>query len=275
MSLNIPIWDWGQRKSKVRQAEFKKEQASVELSAAQRQLVRNLQESYAEAQTAREQMDLLRSAVDLASESLRLTVLRYQAGEATILELVDAQTALIQSGTLTMMVSCATAWLFPIFKHSLERFRDAGKSHFLTIAFDLLLSACGKKQEAEVASPPAVQVTSVTQNTIRRIVHGDGVLYPREQANVVPKITAPVQKFYVRRGDHVKQGQLVAVLENRDLVSAATEAKTGIEVAESNLRATEGSTIPEAVVKAKTDLEAAPASRGTAPRKCWMTASNC
>ena len=41
-------------------------------------------------------MDLLRSAVDLASESLRLTVLRYQAGEATILELVDAQTALIQ-----------------------------------------------------------------------------------------------------------------------------------------------------------------------------------
>lgn len=81
MSLNIPIWDWGQRKSKVRQAEFKKEQASVELSAAQRQLVRNLQESYAEAQTAREQMDLLRSAVDLASESLRLTVLRYQAGK--------------------------------------------------------------------------------------------------------------------------------------------------------------------------------------------------
>ena len=134
------------------------------------------------------------------------------------------------------------------------------------IAFALLLSACGKKQEAEVASPPAVQVTSVTQNTIRRIVHGDGVLFPREQANVVPKITAPVQKFYVRRGDHVKQGQLVAVLENRDLVSAATEAKTGIEVAESNLRATEGSTIPEAVVKAKTDLEAARQARDSAKK---------
>ena len=97
LSLNLPIWDWGQRKSKVRQAQFKQEQANVELSAAQRQLVRNLRGSYGEAQTAREQMDLLRSAVDLASESLRLTVLRYQAGEATILELVDAQSALIQS----------------------------------------------------------------------------------------------------------------------------------------------------------------------------------
>jgi outer membrane protein TolC len=96
-SLNIPVWDWGVRRSKVRQAELKHEQASVELSAAQRQLVRNLQGFYGEAQTAREQMDLLRSAVDLASESLRLNTLRYQAGEATMLELVDAQTALTQA----------------------------------------------------------------------------------------------------------------------------------------------------------------------------------
>ncbi len=96
-SLNIPVWDWGVRKSKVQQAQLKQEQANVELSAAQRQLVRNLRGSYGEAQTAREQMDLLRSAVDLASESLRLTVLRYQAGEATILELVDAQTVLTQA----------------------------------------------------------------------------------------------------------------------------------------------------------------------------------
>jgi outer membrane protein TolC len=97
LSLNIPVWDWGVRRSKVRQAEIKREQANVELSVAQRQLVRNLQGSYREAQTAREQMDLLRSAVDLASESLRLIVLRYQAGEATVLELVDAQTALTQA----------------------------------------------------------------------------------------------------------------------------------------------------------------------------------
>jgi outer membrane protein TolC len=96
-SLNIPVWDWGVRRSKVRQAELKQEQANVELSAAQRQLVRSLQGFYGEARTAREQMDLQRSAVDLASESLRLTVLRYQAGESTILELVDAQSAVTQA----------------------------------------------------------------------------------------------------------------------------------------------------------------------------------
>jgi outer membrane protein TolC len=94
VSLNVPIWDWGTRTSKVRQAAFKREQANVELSATQRTLIRNLQGFYQEAQTAREQVDSLRRSVDLAAESLRLNGLRYQAGEATILELVDAQTTL-------------------------------------------------------------------------------------------------------------------------------------------------------------------------------------
>ena len=97
VSLNLPVWDWGSRSSKVRQAVLKRNQASVELSATQRTLIRNLQGFYQEAQTAREQVDSLQRSVDLASESLRLNALRYQAGEATILELVDAQSTLIQA----------------------------------------------------------------------------------------------------------------------------------------------------------------------------------
>jgi len=98
-ALNVPLWDWGARRSKVRQAELKHEQAQADLSAAQRTLIKNLHASYDEAQTARRQMDLLRAALDLASESLRLNTLRYQAGEATILELVDAETSLTQART--------------------------------------------------------------------------------------------------------------------------------------------------------------------------------
>jgi outer membrane protein TolC len=97
VSLNMPLWDWGVRRSKVKQAELRREQAAVDLSTAQRTLVKNLHAFFEEAQTAREQVDLLRRAVDLASESLRLNTLRYQAGEATILELVDAQTTLTQA----------------------------------------------------------------------------------------------------------------------------------------------------------------------------------
>jgi outer membrane protein TolC len=96
-SLNIPVWDWGVRRSKVRQAELKQAEATVDLSVAQRTAIRNLRGAYSEAETARQQAALQRRAVDLSSESLRLNTLRYQAGEATILELVDAQSALIQA----------------------------------------------------------------------------------------------------------------------------------------------------------------------------------
>ena len=96
-SLNIPVWDWGLRRSKIRQSVLKQKEAAVELSAAQRTALRNLRGLYSEAQVARQQTDLLHRAVDLASESLRLYTLRYQAGEATILELVDAQTSLNQA----------------------------------------------------------------------------------------------------------------------------------------------------------------------------------
>jgi len=97
LSLNIPLWDWGGRSSKVRQAEIKRDQANVELSAAQRELIKNLLSYYQEAQGARDLVDLLRRSADLAAESLRLNALRYQAGEISILELVDAQTTVTQT----------------------------------------------------------------------------------------------------------------------------------------------------------------------------------
>ena len=91
VTLNIPVWNWGATRSKVKQAEFKRDQARLDLSIAQRTLQSNLATAYAEAQAALAQFESLRSSVDLATESLRLTVLRYQAGEATALEVVDAQ----------------------------------------------------------------------------------------------------------------------------------------------------------------------------------------
>jgi multidrug efflux pump subunit AcrA (membrane-fusion protein) len=115
---------------------------------------------------------------------------------------------------------------------------------------------CSRKEEKEAEAPAPVQVTAVTQDTIRRIVSGDGMLFPREQAGVPPKIASPVQKFYVNRGDHVKQGQLLAVLESRDLTAQSAEGQGAVDQAESNLRTTSGASVPESVVKAQTDVDA-------------------
>ena len=96
-TLNLPVWNWGATESKVKQAKVRREQARVEFSAAQRQLLADLQSFYGEAATARSELDTLRESADLASESLRLANLRYQAGETTVLEVVDAQNALVQA----------------------------------------------------------------------------------------------------------------------------------------------------------------------------------
>ena len=93
-TLNIPVWNWGAVQSKVKQAQLQRNLAKVELSAAQRTAIADLQSFYAEAQTARSHLDVLRSTAELAAESLHLTGLRYQAGEATALEVVDAQNTL-------------------------------------------------------------------------------------------------------------------------------------------------------------------------------------
>jgi len=128
----------------------------------------------------------------------------------------------------------------------------------LLIACALLLAGCAKKtEEAKTEAPAPVQVTAVTQDTIRRLVEADGVLYPQNQASIVPKISAPVQKFFVNRGDHVKAGQVVATLENRDLAAAVAESRGQLAQAEANLRSTSSATVPEEVVKAQTDVQSA------------------
>ncbi len=92
-TLNVPIWNWGSTLSKLRQAKYRRQQAQVELSQAQREALGNLYSFYNEAAVVRSETATLREGVDLAAESVRLSSLRYQAGEATALEVVDAQNA--------------------------------------------------------------------------------------------------------------------------------------------------------------------------------------
>lgn len=93
-TLELPIWNWGAGRSKVKSADLQRDQAKVELSFAQRKMVADLKTFYSEARTSQSELESLRQSADLAAESLRLTTLRYQAGEAAVLEVVDAQNTL-------------------------------------------------------------------------------------------------------------------------------------------------------------------------------------
>ena len=111
--LSLPIWNWRATQSRVRQAEIRRDQARVELSFAQRKLLAEMRSLYSEAETALNELAGLQRSSELAADSLRLTTLRYKDGEATVLEVVDAQTTFAaasvsyQNGALRYRVALA------------------------------------------------------------------------------------------------------------------------------------------------------------------------
>jgi outer membrane protein TolC len=96
-ALNIPVWNWGATRDRIRQAQLHQKQAKLELSYSQRKLIAEIQSLHAEAETALNQLTGLARSAELAAESQRLTSLRYKDGEATVLEVVDSQTAYVQA----------------------------------------------------------------------------------------------------------------------------------------------------------------------------------
>jgi outer membrane protein TolC len=98
-TLNIPIWNWGATQSRIKQAELRRAQAQRELSLAQRKLLAEIQFLYAEADTALNELSGLSRSAELSADSLRLTTLRYKGGEATVLEVVDAQSTFAQANS--------------------------------------------------------------------------------------------------------------------------------------------------------------------------------
>jgi len=120
----------------------------------------------------------------------------------------------------------------------------------------VLLTSCSKKEE-ESAPEVTVQAAKVEKQSIRQVIRSEAVLYPKNQAAITPKVVAPVKQFFVNRGSKVQAGQLLAMLENRDLAAAETESKGSFHQAEAAYQIETTSALPEEWQKAEYDLKAA------------------
>jgi HlyD family secretion protein len=119
------------------------------------------------------------------------------------------------------------------------------------------LASCGGTKEQETAPVVTVDVAPVLLSQIQRTIRADGLLYPRQQAAIVPKISAPVKKAFVQRGTRVHAGQLLLELENQDLAGAATESRASLDLAEATFQTTARATVPQELQKAELDARAA------------------
>lgn len=129
------------------------------------------------------------------------------------------------------------------------------------IAACVLLSGCGKgKAEAEGEAPEAptpVTVEAASLGAIDHVVEADAVLYPINQANVTAKISSPVKRVLVNRGDHVRAGQLLAELESGDLAASANESNSLYEQQQAAYQTLTGATTLDDKTKAQTDVQTA------------------
>ncbi len=122
----------------------------------------------------------------------------------------------------------------------------------------ILLPAC---KPAAVPEPEvAVQAAHPEQGPLSEHITADAILAPLAQAAIAPRISAPVKKFYVQRGARVKEGQLLATLENSDLVAAAQDNKGSFMAAQAAYATTTRALVPEDTQKAELDRAQAKAN---------------
>jgi HlyD family secretion protein len=123
----------------------------------------------------------------------------------------------------------------------------------------LLFASCNKK-EATPTPEVVVQAVHPSRESIVEEITADAVLAPLAQVAIASKVTAPVRQFFVQRGSHVKEGQLLAVLENRDLQAAALDNKGSYTAAQASFETATRATAPEDYTKAQLDLAQAKAT---------------
>lgn len=120
-------------------------------------------------------------------------------------------------------------------------------------AIAMFSAGCSKEKTEEAVVP--VTAVNVQKATIQDVIEADAVLFPLQQAAIVPKISAPVKKFYVNRGSKVHKDQLLAVLENRDLAAAREDTKGAFEQAEATYTTSTAASLPEEMQKATSDAQ--------------------
>ncbi|MFZ4507161.1 MAG: TolC family protein [Fimbriimonas sp.] len=94
ISVSFPIFDSGVTKSKIRQAREDENQVKIQLEQLRLSISQEVRAALRSLSSARERLETAQKQLALAKEVLRISNVRNDAGEGTVLDVVDAQTQL-------------------------------------------------------------------------------------------------------------------------------------------------------------------------------------
>lgn len=132
---------------------------------------------------------------------------------------------------------------------------------FLVISRWRNSSAPAEQTAAVVVS---VKVAKVEKQTIASPVSAVGTIFPREQATVAGKISAQIKSMRLLKNQVVRAGQVIAILESRDLVAQRNEAIAALNQERASERSVTSGTIPQTNAQDQKALRDAQARARTA-----------
>lgn len=99
--------------------------------------------------------------------------------------------------------------------------------------------------ETEVTPTVSVKVAKAEKTTIAAPITAVGTIWPREKADVGAKISAQIKSMSLLKNKLVRAGEVIAVLESRDLQAQRAEAVAALNEARANERSLVTGTIPK------------------------------
>jgi multidrug efflux pump subunit AcrA (membrane-fusion protein) len=113
---------------------------------------------------------------------------------------------------------------------------------------------------ADTSAVVSVRVAHAERQTIAAEASALGTIFPREQATVSPKINAQIKQLRLLKNQLVRAGEVIAVLESRDLQAQRSEAAAAVREAQLNVRSVASGANPQATAQAEKDLRDARAN---------------
>lgn len=111
-------------------------------------------------------------------------------------------------------------------------------------ALALLLLGCGKGAEQEAPVVVSVQVAKAERTAIANDITTVATLVPRNQADIMPKVAAQIREMGILVNRTVRAGDVLAVLESRDLTAQRAEAAAAVRETAATLRTTAEGSVP-------------------------------
>jgi len=128
------------------------------------------------------------------------------------------------------------------------------------LCFCVFLAACSRENETKPEPVVEVKAAQTEVADLDVTVHAPAAVFPRQQANIASRVTSPIRELRARKGDSVSAGQVLAVLENRDVRAQQQEALAALEDATAQLQKISTGTLPTDIERARGQLATAEAA---------------